>query len=341
MDFKRRLPIPKEVKEMFPLSEHGAKRREFCIESITKILEGKDSRLLLMIGPCSADREDAVMEYLRRLAELSKEVEDKVFIVPRLFTSKPRSQGNAYKGMLHRPDVESEFDDIFKGLLAIRNIHQKALEETGFGCVDEMLYPDTYRFLSDLLCYTSIGARSSDNQQHKLIASGLDIPVGIKNAMNGDIKSLLQSISTAQNSHIFIYRNWEVESHGNPYAHGILRGYVDCNGVSHSNVESEMLKDICRRYEQADLKNPSLIIDCNHSNSGKDYLKQIDIAKSVAQTRKEDASVAHIVKGFMIESYLEDGRQEDCGGIFGKSITDPCLGWEKTVRLVKDLAKMW
>ncbi|MGM9752945.1 MAG: 3-deoxy-7-phosphoheptulonate synthase [Candidatus Cryptobacteroides sp.] len=339
MDFKRRLPIPKEVKELYPLSEKGAKRREYCIKSITDILSGRDDRLLVLVGPCSADREDAIMEYLHRLTGLAEEVKDRIFIVPRLYTSKPRSKGNAYKGMLHRPDLDSESDDIFKGLLAIRNIHQKALEETGFGCVDEMLYPDTYRFLSDLLCYVSIGARSSDNQQHKLIASGLDIPVGIKNAMNGDIKSLMQTIGTAQNSHTFIYRNWEVESQGNPFAHGILRGYVDNEGKSHSNVEPDSLIRICHLYEESDLQNPALIVDCNHSNSGKDYLKQIDIARSILDCRKKDSAAGNIVKGLMIESYLEDGNQCETGGVFGKSITDPCLGWDKTRALLLELAE--
>lgn len=341
MDFKRRLPIPKEVKAMYPLSKKGEQRREFCIKSINDILEGKDSRLLMMMGPCSADRVDAVMEYLQRLAVLADKVKDKVFIVPRLYTSKPRSKGNAYKGMLHRPDLDSDYDDIFKGLLAIRNIHQKALEEVGFGCVDEMLYPDTYRFLSDLLCYVSIGARSSDNQQHKLIASGLDIPVGIKNAMNGDIKSLIQTINTAQNPHTFIYRNWEVESQGNPFAHGILRGYVDQEGVSHPNISPEELQRFCRMYEESGLENPAFIIDCNHSNSGKNYLKQIDIAQDIVRCRKENESVGRIVKGIMIESYLEDGNQCDNGGVFGKSITDPCLGWEKSEKLVLELAEIW
>ena len=339
MDFKRRLPIPKEVKELYPLSEKGAKRREYFIKSITDILSGRDDRLLVLVGPCSADREDAIMEYLHRLTGLAEEVKDRIFIVPRLYTSKPRSKGNAYKGMLHRPDLESESDDIFKGLLAIRNIHQKALEETGFGCVDEMLYPDTYRFLSDLLCYVSIGARSSDNQQHKLIASGLDIPVGIKNAMNGDIKSLMQTIGTAQNSHTFIYRNWEVESQGNPFAHGILRGYVDNEGKSHSNVEPDSLIRICHLYEESALQNPALIVDCNHSNSGKDYLKQIDIARSIMDCRKKDSAVGNVVKGLMIESYLEDGNQCETGGVFGKSITDPCLGWDKTRALLLELAE--
>lgn len=341
MDFKRRLPIPKEVKALFPLSDSGANTRRLCLEGVSKILKNEDSRLLLIIGPCSADREDAVMEYLFKLKCISEKVQDKILIVPRLFTSKPRSQGNAYMGMLHRPDLEAETDDVFKGLLAIREIHKKALEDIGLGCADEMLYPDTYRFLSDILCYITIGARSSDDQQHKLLASGLDVPVGIKNPLNGDIGSLLKTINTAQNSHTFIYRNWEVESHGNQFAHGILRGYVDHLGCNHANSDPNSLTEICQRYDNTDLNNPAIIVDCNHSNSGKDYLKQIDIAKKVTECRDNNATIKKIVKGFMIESYLKDGKQNENGGEFGKSITDPCLGWEKTEKLIYDLAEIW
>ncbi len=339
MDFKRRLPIPKEIKEQYPLSQQGTRLRAETIAEIEAILSGKDDRMLLVIGPCSADREDSVSLYLERLRELRDRVQDRICIVARLYTGKPRSKGNAYKGMLHRPDPDSGSDDILKGLLSIRKIHLKALADIGIGCADELLYPESYRFTSDLLCYTTVGARSTDNQQHRLTASGLDIPVGFKNPVNGDLQSLLGAIETAQNEHLFIYRNWEVQSHGNPYAHGILRGYVNHNGTNHPNYDFESLRQASQRIQG--LKNPALLVDCNHSNSGKDYLRQIDIARDVLRSRATSAEIRSAVKGLMIESYLEDGAQGEQGGLFGCSITDPCLGWKKTEKLVLELADLW
>lgn len=334
MEFKRKLPIPKEIKQLYPLSEKGEKVREDCVKSIEDILCANDNRILLLIGPCSADREDAVMEYLDKLRGLSDKVKDKILIVPRLYTSKPRTSGNAYKGMLHRPDPQSQTDDILKGVLSIRKIHLRALEEIGMGCADEMLYPENHRFISDLLCYVTIGARSADDQQHKLTASGLDIPVGIKNPLNGDLQALSQDIITAQNPHLFIYRNWEVQSHGNPYAHAILRGYIDHNGVHHQNCDQQSIERLSSIMQDCSIVNPAIIVDCNHSNSGKDYLKQSENAIRALGLK----SRSNYIKGLMIESYLEDGRQDEHGTIFGKSITDACLGWKKTENLVLKLA---
>lgn len=334
MQFKRRLPIPKQIKELYPLSPAGSEARLKSVHATQTILSGEDSRLLLLIGPCSSDREDAVMEYLGRLSRLREQVCERIHIVPRLYTGKPRTSGNAYKGMLHKPDPTGE-PDILKGLLSIRRLHLKALEETAFGCADEMLYPETLRFTSDLLAYATIGARSVEDQAHKLTASGLEIPVGMKNPMNGDLKELQQAIATAQNGHLFIYRNWEVESEGNPYAHGILRGYTDSEGLMHSNAGAEQIEKVCELF--SGLQNPALIVDCNHANSGKDYLKQIDLARNIAGLHKTHG----IVKGLMIESYLQDGAQDEHGCEFGKSITDPCLGWEKTEKLVLELAELW
>ncbi len=341
MDFKRKLPIPKEIKEQYPLSEDGARLRAQTIAEVEAILSGRDDRMLLLIGPCSADREDSVSLYLERLRDLRDRVKDRICIVARLYTGKPRSKGNAYKGMLHRPDPESGSDDILKGLLSIRKIHLKALEDIGIGCADELLYPESYRFTSDLLCYTTVGARSTDNQQHRLTASGLDVPVGFKNPMNGDLGALLGAIETAQNEHLFIYRNWEVQSQGNPYAHGILRGYVDSEGANHPNYGLEPLRQAALRIHGSALRNPALLVDCNHSNSSKDYLRQIDIAEDVLRSREASSEVRAAVKGLMIESYLEDGAQSEQGGLFGCSITDPCLGWEKTEKLVLELADLW
>lgn len=340
MEFRRRLPLPKQIKELYPLSNAGKETRHRTVCATRDILSGRDNRLLLLIGPCSADREDAVMEYLHRLDRLREKVGERIHIVPRLYTGKPRTSGNAYKGMLHKPDPSGE-TDILKGLLSIRKLHLRALEETDFGCADEMLYPDTLRFTSDLLAYSTIGARSVEDQAHKLAASGLDIPVGMKNPMNGDLSELQQAVATAQNGHLFIYRNWEVESHGNPYAHGILRGYLDHNGMPHNNIANAELGDACERFALSGLQHPALIADCNHANSGKDHLKQIGLALGVAQLRTENPAVKNIVKGLMIESYLLDGAQSEQGCEFGKSITDPCLGWEKTERLVLDLAEIW
>lgn len=335
--FKRKLLIPKEVKEMYPVSAGGAAAKRRNDEAVAGIFTGADDRLLLIIGPCSADREDAVIEYIGRLRELQEKVRERILIVPRIYTNKPRTAGIGYKGMLHQPDPRSD-SDMLKGLIAIRKLHIRAINETGFSCADEMLYPENHRFLSDVLSYVAVGARSVEDQQHRLTASGLDMPAGMKNPTGGDLSVMMNSIKAAQSPQTFIYRNWEVESLGNPLAHAILRGYVDYKGQSHPNYHYEDLAMLSDLYAGSGLVNPAVIVDTNHANSGKKYLEQIRIAKEVLHSTRHSADIFRLVKGLMIESYLEDGCQAASDGVYGKSITDPCLGWEKTERLVLDLA---
>ena len=339
MNFKRKLPIPKEVKEMYPISEEGALAKEKNDSEIAKVFNGESDKLVLVIGPCSADREDAVIEYITRLRKLQEKVEEKIVIVPRIYTNKPRTTGAGYKGMLHQPNP-LEDPDMLKGLIAIRKLHMRAINETGFSCADEMLYPENYRYLNDLLSYVAVGARSVENQGHRLTASGMDIPVGMKNPTGGDISVMLNSIRAAQGSHTFLYRGWEVESSGNPLAHAILRGYVDERGHSVPNYHYEDLQSLCEIYTEKDFQNPALIVDCNHANSGKKYEQQIRIAKEVLHSTRHSDDIKKLVKGFMIESYLVDGCQKASEGVYGKSITDPCLGWEKTEKLVLDIAEL-
>lgn len=339
MNFKRKLPTPKEVKEMYPLSSDLAAKKEQNDQEIKAIFEGKSDKLLLIIGPCSADREDAVLDYIHRLRKVQEEVKDEIVIVPRIYTNKPRTTGAGYKGMLHQPNP-NESPDMLKGLIAIRKLHMKALEETGFSCADEMLYPENHRYLSDLLSYVAVGARSVEDQQHRLTASGLAIPCGMKNPTSGDLSVMMNAIKAAQGSHTFIYRGWEVESHGNNYSHAILRGFVDEKGHSTPNYHYEDLNHLCDLYEESGLHNPGVIVDCNHSNSGKKYAEQIRIAKEILHSARHSKRIHDLVKGLMIESYLEDGCQKVEEGIYGKSITDPCLGWEKTESLIKELAEL-
>ena len=340
MEFLRKLPTPKEIKELYPLTLSQINKKEENDKEIKNILNGSSNKLLLIIGPCSADREDAVLDYLHRLRKVQEKVKDNIFIVPRVFTNKPRTKGDGYKGMLHQPDPHMN-EDILKGLIKTRELHTKVLEETGFTCADEMLYPENHRYLSDLLSYASVGARSVEDQQHRLTASGLNIPVGLKNPTNGSLDLLISSINACHHSYKFIYRGWEVISKGNPYAHAILRGYTDSEGVTHSNYKYEDLIKLKKLYEEANLENASVIIDTNHSNSNKNYLKQIDIANDVLDSIIKDPSLKGFVKGLMIESYLEDGNQDEDGNIYGKSITDPCLGWDKTLDLILSLNEKW
>lgn len=339
MNFKRKLPIPKEIKEMYPVSEEGLLAKEKNDEEIAKIFTGESDKLLLVIGPCSADREDAVIEYIYRLRKIQDQVSDKIVIVPRIYTNKPRTTGAGYKGMLHQPNPNKD-SDMLKGLISIRKLHMRALNETGFSCADEMLYPENHRYLNDLLSYVAVGARSVENQGHRLTASGIDIPVGMKNPTGGDISVMLNSIRAAQGSHTFLYRGWEVESAGNPLAHAILRGYVDEKGHSHPNYHYEDLQSLCEIYTEQDFTNPALIVDCNHANSGKKYEQQVRIAKEVLHSTRHSCDIKKLVKGFMIESYLVDGCQKPTDGVYGKSITDPCLGWEKTEKLILDIAEL-
>lgn len=337
MTFHRKLPIPKLVKEEFPLTERMVSVKAERDKSIKAVFEGKSEKFLLIIGPCSADHSEPVLEYLSRLRRVQDQVADKMILIPRIYTNKPRTTGKGYKGMLHQPDPEAK-TDMYKGILAIRELHLAALKDYDFSCADEMLYTENYRYLSDLLSYVAIGARSVEDQQHRLTASGLEAPVGMKNPTGGDLGVMMNSILAAQTSHTFIYRGWEVTSAGNPYAHSILRGYIDFNGRNISNYHYEDLLRMKELYEKTNLVNPSVIVDTNHNNSGKKYLEQIRIAKDVVHSRRESDEIKHLVKGLMIESYLEDGAQGVGEHIFGKSITDPCLGWEKTERLIFDLA---
>lgn len=337
MTFHRKLPIPKLVKEEFPLTERMVSVKAERDKSIKAVFEGKSEKFLLIIGPCSADHSEPVLEYLSRLRRVQDQVADKMILIPRIHTNKPRTTGRGYKGMLHQPDPEAK-TDMYKGILAIRELHLAALKDYDFSCADEMLYTENYRYLSDLLSYVAIGARSVEDQQHRLTASGLEAPVGMKNPTGGDLGVMMNSILAAQTSHTFIYRGWEVTSAGNPYAHAILRGYIDFNGRNISNYHYEDLLRMKELYEKTNLVNPSVIVDTNHNNSGKKYLEQIRIAKDVVHSRRESDEIKHLVKGLMIESYLEDGAQGVGEHIFGKSITDPCLGWEKTERLIFDLA---
>lgn len=340
MEFLRKLPTPEELKQQFPVSRQIAETKAKRDEEICRIFEGKDHRLLLVIGPCSADQEDAVLDYILRLRRVQDAVADKIFIVPRIYTNKPRTIGVGYKGMLHQPDPEKEAD-MLKGIIAIRQMHMRAVEETGFTCADEMLYPENHRYLSDLLSYVAVGARSAENQQHRLTASGVGIPVGMKNPTGGDLTVMMNSIIAAQCSHTFLYRGWEVKTKGNPYTHAILRGYVDKFGRNIPNYHYEDLQHVLELYGEKEISNPAVIVDANHSNSGKNYLEQIRISKDILHSCKVSPDIRKLVKGLMIESYLEDGSQKVSEHCYGKSITDPCLGWEKTEKLIYELAELW
>ena len=337
--FIRKLPIPMEIKKEFPLSQQVSATRLARVEEMRAILDGRDRRLMLIIGPCSADREDSVMDYIHRLVPVQDEVKDKLLIVPRVYTNKPRTNGAGYKGMLHQPDP-SKKPDMLAGIIAIRRLHTRVVEETGFACADEMLYPEDHRYLSDILGYVAVGARSVENQQHRLVASGLDIPVGMKNPTGGDLSVMMNSIYAAMGDHMFLYRGWEVETYGNPYAHAILRGCVNERGESRPNYHYEDLVQLYKLYTDRAIKNPACIVDCNHANSGKQYLEQTRIAKEVMHSKRYSADINALVKGLMIESYIQDGSQKITECTYGKSITDACLGWEKTRQLIFDLAEL-
>ncbi len=337
MIFEKKLAIPMEVKEMYPISAADSQIVDRREAELRRIFTGESDKFLLVIGPCSADNEDSVIDYITRLRTVQEKVADKIFIVPRIYTGKPRTTGDGYKGMVHQPDP-SEKPDLFKGIIAIRKLHMRALRETGFSCAEEMLYPENHKYLDDLLAYVAIGARSVENQQHRLTASGLGIPVGMKNPTSGDLEVMMNAITAAQHRHTFIYRGWQAHSMGNPLAHAILRGYVNKQGHSMPNYHYEDLAHLWELYEQRGLQNPAAIIDTNHANSGKQYLEQIRIAKEILHNRRYNPNIASLVKGLMIESYIEDGAQKIGEGCYGKSITDPCLGWEKTERLILDIA---
>ena len=339
MVLERQLAVPAEIKERCPLTMKmsdtiGRKRTE-----IKEVFEGKDNRKLLIIGPCSADNEDSVIDYIGRLARIQDKVKEKILIVPRIYTNKPRTTGEGYKGMLHQPDP-TEKPDMIKGIIATRHLHMRAIEETGFVCADEMLYPENYQYLDDVLGYIAVGARSVENQQHRLVASGVDVPVGMKNPTSGDYTVMMNAILAAQHGHTFIYRGWEAHSQGNPLAHSILRGYTNKHGQSQPNYHYEDLIRLCDYYDERELKNPAVIIDTNHSNSNKNPYEQPRIIKDVLHSGRQNDRIDRILKGFMVESYIEDGNQKVGGGCYGKSITDPCLGWDKTEKLIYEIADL-
>lgn len=337
MTFKRKLPVPQQIKTHYPLTEEMANIKAERDEELRRIFTGESDKFILVIGPCSADSREPVLDYISRLRTVQDEVKDKIVIVPRIYTNKPRTTGDGYKGMLHQPDPD-ETPDMLKGIVAIRDLHMAALRDYGFSCADEMLYPDNHRYLSDLLSYVAVGARSVENQQHRLTASGLDIPVGMKNPTSGDLSIMMNSITAAQHAHTFIYRGWEVSSDGNPYAHAILRGYTDFAGKSVSNYHYEDLVKLYELYGKTSLVNPAVIVDTNHANSGKQCLEQVRIAKDVVYSCNHNKDIRSMVKGLMIESYIEDGAQKIGEHIYGKSITDPCLGWEKSKKLIYKIA---
>lgn len=340
MKFVRKLPSVDEVIAEYSLSDGQKKKRMDLIHQIENILQGTDRRKLLLIGPCSADREDAVVEYVMKLAALQERVKESFLIIPRVYTSKPRTNGAGYKGMLHRPDSECTRDNLYNGLIASRKLHLHVIQQAGMFCVDEMLYPESVYYMLDLLACLTVGARSVENQEHRLVASGVNVPVGMKNPMSGDLSVMLNAIIAAQMNQSMIYRGWEVSTEGNPYTFAILRGYIDGNKQSRPNYHYENLCELYDKYQKVNAKNISVLVDCNHSNSGKHFEQQIRIAREIFNTCCGDKTLNTFVKGLMVESYLEDGAQLVGGGIYGKSITDPCLGWEKTERLVLELAEI-
>ena len=337
MDFERKLTIPQELKKMYPLDDDLKAIVEERNREISDIFTGKSDKFVMVIGPCSADREDSVMDYITRLRRVQDEVKDEIFIIPRIYTNKPRTTGSGYKGMLHQPDPESK-PDMLKGIIAIRELHMRALRETGFSCADEMLYTENYGYLDDLLIYVAVGARSVEDQQHRLTASGLEIPCGMKNPTSGDISVMLNAILAAQHKHTFIYRGWEVHSQGNPWAHAILRGSTNKHGNNIQNYHYEDIIRLCDAYDERELSNPAVIIDTNHSNSNKNPFEQPRIAMEVLNSMAHNDRIKKLVKGFMIESYIEDGNQKPGENCYGKSITDACLGWEKSEKLIYDIA---
>lgn len=339
MDFKRELPTARVVKEMYPILGELKERKNKNDEELKKVFLGESEKFVLVIGPCSADREDAVLDYINRLRDVQEKVNEKIIIVPRIYTNKPRTTGDGYKGMLHQPDPNSK-PDMLKGVIAIRKLHMKALEQTGFSCADEMLYPENHQYLSDILSYVAVGARSVENQQHRLTASGLDVPVGMKNPTGGDLSIMINAITAAQHSHTFVYSKWEVESHGNPMAHAILRGSANQYGRSIPNYHYEDLQLLNEYYVKSGLANPGVVVDTNHANSGKKWDQQPRIAKEIVHSMRHSDDIRKLVKGLMIESYIEDGCQKLSGDVYGQSITDPCLGWEKTEKLILDLADL-
>lgn len=336
-EFIQKLPTPDEIREQFPIPEKLAQLKKERDAEIREVITGKSNKFLVIIGPCSADNEDAVCDYVNRLAKVNEKVRDKLILIPRIYTNKPRTTGEGYKGIVHQPDPEKK-PDFLAGLIAMRKMHIRVIEESGLTAADEMLYPENWRYVSDILSYVAIGARSVEDQQHRLTVSGFDVPAGMKNPTSGDFSVMLNSVYAAQHPHSFIYRGWEVKTTGNDMAHTILRGAVNKYGRSLPNYHYEDLNTLLTLYNERDLKNPACIIDANHNNSNKQFEQQIRIVKEVMHSRKLNADIHQLVKGVMIESYIEEGCQKIGEGIYGKSITDPCLGWEASERLIYDIA---
>ena len=341
LQFLKKLPTPTEIQADYPVTMYVARVKEERDAMIRKVFTGESDKFLVIIGPCSADNEDAVCEYVSRLARVQEKVADKLILIPRIYTNKPRTTGEGYKGILHQPDPEKK-PDLLHGLIALRKMHMRAIEESGLTAADEMLYPETWKYLDDILSYVAIGARSVENQQHRLVASSMDVPAGMKNPTSGDFTVMLNSVVAAQMKQNFIYRNWEVETTGNPLTHTILRGAVNKHGNAIPNYHYEDLQLLLEKYMERDLANPAVIVDANHSNSNKQFRQQIRIVKEVLHSRQLDTDIRRLVKGVMIESYLEEGNQKiGCGEhIYGKSITDPCLGWEDSEQLIYTIAEM-
>lgn len=331
------LPSPTEIADIIPVSASIKKLKAERDSEIKNIFTGNSDKFILIIGPCSADSERPVLEYMERLRTLQDKVYDKIVMIPRIYTNKPRTTGEGYKGMVHQPDPSKE-SDVAEGIKAMRSLHIKAAENSGFTCADEMLYPENYSYLEDILSYVAIGARSVENQQHRLVTSGVAIPVGMKNPTSGDITVMLNAIKAGQIEHNFIYRGYEVETEGNPLAHAIMRGFVDQYGRNFPNYHYEDLLHLIQAYNERSLAYPSIIIDTNHANSNKLYMEQPRIAHEVIRNMNYDPIIKKHVKGLMIESYLEGGRQEIGGGCYGKSITDPCLSFEDTEKMVLHIA---
>lgn len=336
-EFVKKLPTPAEIKEQYPVPEHLAKIKEERDAEIKKVITGESNKFLVIIGPCSADNEDSVCDYVTRLSKVNEKVKDKLVLIPRIYTNKPRTTGEGYKGIIHQPDPEKK-PDFLAGLIAMRKMHIRAIEESGLTAADEMLYPENWRYVSDILSYVAIGARSVEDQQHRLTVSGFDVPAGMKNPTSGDFSVMLNSVYAAQHPHSFIYRGWEVNTTGNELAHTVLRGSTNKHGRNLPNYHYEDLTTLLAMYNERDLKNPACVIDSNHSNSNKEFAQQIRIVKEVMHSRKLSSDIHQFVKGVMIESYIEEGCQKVGGGVYGKSITDPCLGWEDTEKLIYDIA---
>ena len=337
-DYIRKLPSPSELIEQLPMTREMEETKKNRDEQIKAFFTGESNKFIMIVGPCSADRQDSVIDYITHLQQLQEKVKDKLILIPRVYTNKPRTTGIGYKGMLHNPDPTTE-SDMLGGLMAIRKLHMAVISETGLTAADEMLYPDNYRYLSDLLSYVAVGARSVENQQHRLTASAIPVPVGMKNPTSGDIAPMLNAVAAAQYGQTFIYRGWEIKSHGNKLAHAILRGGTDAQGKSFSNYHYENLINLYEEYTKKNLANRAVVVDANHSNSGKHYLEQIRICKDVMYSRKQNSDIRKMVKGLMVESYLIDGCQKPTETTYGLSITDPCLGWEKTEKLIYDVAE--